>query len=244
MSPAATSTLSDLRPRERRCIVTGEVRPTDQLVRFAVDPEGTVVPDVAGRLPGRGLWLLPRRDIIRQACERNQFSRAARRPVRVRSVRGDSVQDRQAAVPGEALTEVVEALLVRRCSDLIGLARRAGQAVMGFEQVQAWLRGRPRRGALIQARDGAAGSCGRLAQLARAAAPEVAQVDVLTAAELGQAFGRDRVVHVGMTADARLAQLFVAESGRLAGLRPALAGGGDGDEKCLNAVEGAGGGDG
>lgn len=250
MSPTTNAQAAPGRPstssRERRCIVTGEVRPIEQLLRFAVDPEGRVVPDIAGRLPGRGLWLVPRHDIILQACERNQFSRAARRAVSVYPARDYSAQDRQPALPGEALSAAVEALLVRRCSDLIGLARRAGQAVMGFEKVQSWLRTLPATGrqrpVLIQARDGAAGSCDRLGRLADAVDAEVLRADVLTTAELGQVFGRDRVVHVGLSAETRLAQSFVGEAVRLAGLRPAVGNGGD--ESSLNAVEGAGGGDG
>ena len=42
---------------ERRCLVTRESGPRGGLVRFAVGPDGAVVPDVDERLPGRGLWV-------------------------------------------------------------------------------------------------------------------------------------------------------------------------------------------
>ena len=39
----------------RRCIATGKSGPRRSLLRFVVDPDGEVVPDVADRLPGRGM---------------------------------------------------------------------------------------------------------------------------------------------------------------------------------------------
>ena len=42
---------------ERRCIATGEVQPKRGLIRFAVSPDGIIVPDVLEKLPGRGIWV-------------------------------------------------------------------------------------------------------------------------------------------------------------------------------------------
>src|SRR5258708_26172575 len=64
----------------RRCLVTGEERAKAALVRFVIGPDGAVVPDVEGRLPGRGLWTLARREIVAAAVARRPFSRAAERP--------------------------------------------------------------------------------------------------------------------------------------------------------------------
>lgn len=224
---------------ERRCLVTGQVRPIAELVRFAVDPDGNIVPDVAGRLPGRGLWLLPRRDILVKAFERGKFARAAHRQVH------------RPADNGQALAATVDALLARRCVEFLGLARRAGQAVMGFDQVHGWLRALPASAAgavLLQAADGSAGSCARLTALADAIAPRVARVDVFSAAELARAFGRDRVVHVGLGPAAgpvRPAGRLVAEARRLSGFRvPAGVGNDRGRDDGVNALEGAGGVDG
>lgn len=184
---------------ERRCLVTGERRPRQGLVRFVVDPSGTVVPDVDGRLPGRGLWLTAARDIVERACRKGLFSRAQRGP---------------ASAPDD-LADLVERLLARRCIELIGLARRAGQAVAGFEQVAEWLRA-GRAGLLIEAADAAPGGAGKL----RALATGLPVVAVLDAAELGAALGRDRAVHVAV-APGRLAQRLIEEAARLGGFRSA-----------------------
>lgn len=182
---------------ERRCLVTGETGAKDGLIRFVIGPDGAVVPDIAERLPGRGLWLLANKDIVARAVAKGLFSKAARQPVK--------------AAPDLALT--VESLLVRHCVALLGLARRSGQATSGFEKVQAWLRG-GQVGLLVEARDGAAD--GRRRLTARAGAAVV--VDVLTAAEIGEAFGRERQVHVAL-ARGRLAERLAREGTRLAGFR-------------------------
>ena len=185
----------------RRCLVTGESRVKAELLRFVVAPDGRVVADVAGRLPGRGLWLTPRRDIMALAVTKRLFARAAR----------------QAVIIEDGLADRVEALLAERCCDHIGLARRAGQAVMGFVKVQAALAA-GKAGVLVAAADGAVDGRGKL----KDAAPGLPLVECLTGAELGAAFGREHVVHVAL-APGRLAEMLVGDATRLAGFRPPAA---------------------
>jgi predicted RNA-binding protein YlxR (DUF448 family) len=182
---------------ERRCIATGEVRPREELLRFVVDPEGRLTPDIAGRLPGRGIWLSPDRDSVKRACARKLFERAARRTLQV----GDSLDNR------------IETLLADRCVETIGLARRAGQAVAGFEKVRAMLR-KGHGAVLLEARDGAEDGRDKL----RAVAPELLVLDCLEADELGRAFGRERTVHAALSQGALAARLRV-EMRKLKGFR-------------------------
>ena len=181
----------------RRCVITGEILPRAALIRFVVSPAGVLVPDIGAELPGRGLWLTARRDIIELAVAGKQVARAARRNV---------------IVPDD-LAERVEGLLTRHCLELIGLARRAGEAVAGFEKVRDWLRSRP-AGVLLAASDGAADGRGRL----RGLAPGLSVVDVLSGAELGAAWSRERVVH-GVVGPGGLAAKLLCEAARLEGLR-------------------------
>lgn len=182
---------------ERRCLVSGDVLPKAALVRFVVSPGGEIVPDVAERLPGRGLWLTARRDIVATAVAKRLFGRAARRPV----------------VVDGALADRVETLLVARCRDLIGLARRAGEAAMGFVKVERMLTAGV-AGLLLGASDGARDGRGKL----RALAPDVRERSELTAGELGAAFGRDWAVHAALR-DGRLADALARELDRLDGFR-------------------------
>jgi len=181
----------------RRCFVTAASKPVAELVRFVVSPAGAIVPDVAGRLPGRGLWLTARRDIVMTASSKRLFGRAARRPV----------------VVGDDLADQVEALLVARCRDMIGLARRAGDAQMGFVKVEKLLASGA-VGLLLGASDGSADGRGKL----RAQAPDVWERAELTAAELGAAFGRDHVVHAALR-EGPLAHALARELERLGGFR-------------------------
>jgi predicted RNA-binding protein YlxR (DUF448 family) len=168
------------------------------LLRCVVGPDDAIVPDVDARLPGRGLWLLPRRDIVERAVAKRLFARAARRPV---------------VTPPE-LAGRIETLLARRCVESLGLARRAGLAVAGFERVGETAR-RGNAALLLLARDGAEAGRRRLATL-----PGTPSAAVLDASELGGAFGRATVGFVAIGPGPLCARLKV-DLERLAGFRVA-----------------------
>ncbi|MGA1683006.1 MAG: RNA-binding protein [Gemmobacter sp.] len=182
---------------ERRCIVTGESAPKAGLLRFVVGPDERVVPDLAGRLPGRGIYVSASRDALAQAVRRNLFARAARAKVSV----------------DPTLAETVEAGLARRLIDTISLARKAGEAVSGLEKVKEWLVS-GQAAVLVQALDG---SAREKARLRPPAGPE-SRIDGLTAQELGLAFGRERAIHGALSAGG-LARRALEEAARLSGLR-------------------------
>lgn len=188
----------------RRCIVTGAVRPKAELVRFVLDPDGAVIPDIEETLPGRGLWLTARGDIVEAACARDLFAKAARRGARA---------------PAD-LAGRVTALLARRCLELLGLARRSGKVAAGSARVRAWL-AEGKAAIVLAASDGAA--AGRAEVRARARGVPV--VEVLTGEELGAALGRGHQVYVAV-GPGRLGDLLLRETARLSGFRPEGCGGG------------------
>ncbi|MBE0453303.1 RNA-binding protein [Roseovarius autotrophicus] len=181
---------------ERKCIATGELRPKAQLVRFVIGPDGAVVPDIAAKLPGHGIYVVPTRAAIERAATKGLFARAAKQPV---------------TVP-EALADRVEALIARRLIDLISLARKGGGAVAGYEKVKDRLaRGDVR--VLLQASDGSERGKSGLST------PEGGTyIGWLTADELGQAFSRQTTIHA-VLGYGGLAQRVVEEAARLKGLR-------------------------
>lgn len=166
---------------QRRCIATGEVHDRDQLLRFVVDPTGTVVPDPGEKLPGRGIWCVPRRDMIEQARRRRQFARAARAKV---------------SVPAD-LADRSEALLRGRCLARLGLARRSGETVAGFAKVREALEA-DRVALLLEARDGAADGREKVVRLGRARQPDLPVYMLFTATEQGAAVGREDAVHLAV----------------------------------------------
>jgi len=181
----------------RRCIVTREALARDRGLRFVLDPEGRVRPDIDARLPGRGMWLSADRNVLNKAIAKNLFARAARATARV-----------DADLPFET-----ERLLVRRALDTLGLARRAGQVAMGFERVREALRTAP-VAVLLSAADGAADGREKLRRLA----PTLPLITGFSRAELGSALGRDSLVHVAV-APGPLAGRLLRDAERLAGFR-------------------------
>ncbi|MDG2269642.1 MAG: RNA-binding protein [Alphaproteobacteria bacterium] len=174
----------------RRCLVTGDVRPRSELMRFVVGPDDLVVPDLDARLPGRGLWLTGRRDIVAQACAKRAFARGAKRNV-----------EPMTGPEGESLELFVEAALFRRAVGALTMARKTGTYVSGFEKVRAALSGRDKNeGAsagdtvLLCASDAGEDGRDKIARLADRVGG-VVRVDVFDAAELGAASGRDHTVH-------------------------------------------------
>ena len=167
-------------PTLRRCIVTRQALEKPAMIRFVIDPDGRVTPDLKERLPGRGLWVTASRDALDQAVTRNAFSKAAKQSVKV---------DRD-------LADRVVALAKREVAELLGLARKSGQLVAGFEKVDAALRADKVR-VLVAASDGAVDGRGKLARIAGSGVEICAP---LTAAELAQALGREHAVHAAIKA--------------------------------------------
>lgn len=185
---------------ERRCVATRESQPKAGLIRFVVGPENEIVPDLAERLPGRGIWVSADAKALRQAATKGLFARAARQSVRV---------------PAD-LVERVEALLARHLVDLIAMARKAGQAVAGMEKTKAALVAGAAR-LLIQAADGSARERAEL----RPPTGENTLVSCLFGHELGLAFGRDNVIHAAVLAGG-LSDRIKNDAPRLAGLRSGM----------------------
>jgi uncharacterized protein len=197
-SPAEDQTPDRADSAQRRCLVTRMAGARDHLVRFVLGPDHRVVPDIDERLPGRGMWLSADRDVVNKAVAGKLFARAARAP----------------ATAEADLAETVERLLAKRALECVGLARRAGQVVVGFEQVRAWLRA-SQTAVLIAAADGAADGQAKLRRLA----PDLPLITAFSRGELGACLGRDEVVHAAV-APGGLAQRLLRDVMRLAGFRP------------------------
>ncbi|TCS65244.1 RNA-binding protein [Primorskyibacter sedentarius] len=181
---------------ERKCIATGEVQPAAGLIRFVVGPENQIVPDILGRLPGRGIWVKADRAAIEKAAAKGLFARAAKQPVQI----------------PDGLADLVETLLVRRVVDLVSLARKSGGAVAGYEKVKDWL-SKEEAQVLIQASDGSERGKSKLST------PHYGNfIGWLTSEELGLAFGRQTVIHGALGAGG-LTQRVVEDAQRLKGMR-------------------------
>ena len=173
----------------RMCVVSREVRPIDELIRFVVSPEGHIVPDLKRKLPGRGMWVTASRQVVAESVRRHQFTKAFRRDLRI-----------PPTLPAD-----IEALLVRSVTEALGIAAKARQIVAGFGKVESALREGTVE-VLIHASDGAADGIRKLDMLARqndgnrGVRPPIPVVTALKSTELDLALTRSNVIHAALLA--------------------------------------------
>ena len=196
----------------RQCIVTRERYPKEVMIRFVAAPDGTLTPDLQAKLPGRGAWVIADAPAIEKAIEKHMFSRAL---------------DAQISVPA-GLTRSIEALLARRCLELMGQALGAGQMLLGSGSVQ----GAARAGevaVVIEAFDGAPDGRRKIISALRAGGllgkglshGKVTLIGCFTSEELSLALGRQNVIHAALP-EGGFANRLVAEARRLEGFRPLI----------------------
>ena len=186
----------------RRDIASGKPQDTSGLIRFVVSPDGELTPDLLEKLPGRGLWVACDRASLDLAARRHIFSRAAKRQVTV----------------SPALSDLVHGLLRRRCLDLLGLARREGVIVNGFEKTLASVRS-GKCAWLIEASDGAEDGRRKVLAALRAQPLAAKVCGCFTNAELSLALGQENAIHAALV-DGRRVQRWSFEMKRLAGFEP------------------------
>lgn len=187
--------------RLRLCAATREACSVDDLIRFVADPAGEIVPDLARRLPGRGVWIKADKKIVAEAAKANVFARSLKRAVRA----------------DLKLADRVEGLLERRALDALALANKAGLVTAGFQQVdEAVANGSAQ--ILVQAGDAAPGGREKLARkfsaVQRAKGGRIALVTSFTAEQLSLAMGRSNVVHAAII-QGGAADRFLDEAERL-----------------------------
>ncbi len=182
---------------ERRCIASGESGPTAMMIRFVVGPDAQVVPDVAGKLPGRGMWISADRAAIEKVVKKGLFSRAAKTRVKV----------------ADDLADQVEKLLRQRLTNNVAMARKAGIAICGLEKVKTALEtGKAKL--LLQASNGSE----RAKRELRPPNGEETRIQCLNSDELGLAFGRDNVIHAAIMPGG-ISKRVLLEANRLIGLQ-------------------------
>ena len=190
------SSTEKFKPPERRCIATGQVLSKNQLVRFVLGPNNLIYPDPENKLPGRGIWVKADRFAIVKAEKGQLFSRAAKQSVECL----------------ENLAEQVENLIANRIIKLIGLSRKSGQCICGYEKVKDWLK-KDIAKVLIQSSDGSDREKSRLRT------PNDGKfIGWLSSKELGKAFGRENITHCAL-ASGGLTKRIVEDAQRLKGLR-------------------------
>ena len=182
---------------ERRCISTGSIMNTKSMVRFVVGPDGGAIPDVFCKLPGKGMWVSSKKSSLDRALSKNLFSVVSKKPVLINN----------------NLSKQIEDSILKKLLNLISLARKANQAIAGFEKVKGSLE-TARAVLLIQASDGSPREKSRL----RPPVGEGTLINCLKMQELGLAFGRESVIHAAIMRGG-LHKEITLEALRLGGIR-------------------------
>ena len=190
--------------RQRKDIVLGEATDEARLVRFVIGPDGTVVPDVARKLPGRGMWVEATREAVTTAAKKGLFSRSAKTKL---------------SAPAD-LADRVEQLLARRVLDGLGLARRGGSIISGFEKVCSALAS-GKTAWLIEASDSAPDGRRKILTAAYKAPNDPKILGMFSSDELGLALGGENVIHTALLAG-RGTDRWTLDVERLSGFRPLL----------------------
>ena len=190
--------------RQRKDIVLGEATDEARLVRFVIGPDGTVVPDVARKLPGRGMWVEATREAVTTAAKKGLFSRSAKTKL---------------SAPAD-LADQVEQLLARRVLDGLGLARRGGSIISGFEKVCSALAS-GKTAWLIEASDSAPDGRRKILTAAYKAPNDPKILGMFSSDELGLALGGENVIHTALLAG-RGTDRWTLDVERLSGFRPLL----------------------
>jgi hypothetical protein len=168
----------------RMCIVTHDLRPVDELVRFVIAPDGTVVPDLKRKLPGRGVWVTATADAIGAAERKRLFARGFNEPVQV--------------APG--LAARTEERMIADLAGALGMARKAGSVVTGFAKVDAAIGSRAAI-AIIHASDAADDGVRKLESAARQnGLARLPTIRLLSSDQLDLALGGAHVIHAALLA--------------------------------------------
>jgi uncharacterized protein len=188
---------------QRMCIVTRARRAPEELIRFALAPDGTIVPDVKANLPGRGVWVTVRADLVEQAVRRQAFARGLKASVKA----------------GKNLPAEVDALLERDCLQSLSLANKAGAVVTGFAKVERAVES-GQIALLLHASDASPDGIRKVGQAARRnfGTEGPPQVHLFASSQLDLALGRANVVHAALKAEPA-SRAFLARCRRLAAYR-------------------------
>ena len=176
---------------ERRCILSGETAPRENLVRLVASPAGLVLPDAHEKAPGRGAWIGVTRDQLAEAQANGKLKGALARAFKT----GDL------ELP-ETLPQMVEDALTRVLLDRLGLEMRVGSLILGTQRIAEAARG----GAvalLLHARDASEDGRKKLDQAWRVGREAEGSGErglelPLDRNALSVALGRDNVVHLAV----------------------------------------------
>lgn len=124
---------------QRSCLGCRVSKDQNLLLRFVLSPENEVLPDIDGKLPGRGAYTCINWDCLTKAVTQRQFKRSFKQDVKTHAP--------------EVLVKLTGKLLFDRIIGLIGLANKAGKVIGGGSMVSEALKSHLKPGLVMVATD-------------------------------------------------------------------------------------------
>ena len=179
---------------QRTCLGCRQVKAQSELIRFVRSPEGELLVDLQGRLPGRGAYLCNSRECMATAVSRQQFNRAFRCECQPTNL--------------SELTERVARELLRHLASLLGMARKSANLVSGSNAVLDALTRKKAMSTIILARDISPQIGDKIRQ--KAARQNILTTELFDKMELGRILGRAERSVVGLS-EGKLAEAFMSD---------------------------------
>jgi predicted RNA-binding protein YlxR (DUF448 family) len=189
---------------ERRCVLTGESKSRADLIRLVIGPDETIVPDLAEKLPGRGVWITADRGLLEKALTSGKLTGSIARSLKTKVSKNAA---------DENFAERLKVLLEKRCLARLGLEQRAGNVVTGFDKIKTEMTSKNQRKAhvLLTASDGSEDSKRKMHRVIGDVAVTASPFD---REALSQVLGKDNVVHA-LVFESGGAKILAAEISRL-----------------------------
>lgn len=191
--------------QERTCAVSRTAMDPCELIRFVAGPDGSIVPDIRRKLPGRGVWVKASAGTVAEAAKKNVFARSLKQQIK----------------PDSKLADLVDRLLLEDALQSLALANKAGAAVKGAFQVEKAITGKI-VSVLLHASDGSQDGARKINQVLfrtmGEAANSINHVEFFDSAQLGLALGQLSVIHAALKQGAA-SDAFAGRARRLARYR-------------------------
>ena len=161
----------------RKCILTGKIKPKDELLRFTVLKNGDFLPDFNKKLGGKGVYISNSKSLISGHKKDVKIGKLLHKPVNT----------------NPEIPELVEKILAAKGLETLNLARKSGNLVLGFDKIKEQIL-KDKVAFVIEAVDAGADGTKKMSELCR----DLEQFRIYDSATLDRAFNRETVVYLAV----------------------------------------------
>lgn len=169
----------------RTCIVTRAEKSPDEMIRFVVGPDNQVFPDLQRKLPGRGVWVTAKRELLEKAISKKLFAKGFKDKV----------------IAADTLPQLVEDIMRQMSLQALAMTKKAGLVATGQAKAEAMIREGAAL-ALLQASDAGTDGVKKLAAALKAQKvyeeDETLLIDEFSSEELDKTLNGTNTMYVAL----------------------------------------------